>query len=156
MSNRVYVAGASSERNERAKPVIAVLRAVGFHITHDWTVSVDMNCGGNNQPKPTITEDVLRQCAIDDFRGVEAADIFVLLAPQNASTGAWVELGIALAMASACKAVYISGKVDRCIFALMPGCQRFETDEDLLKALAPGSLHRFSFPTLSPHDKGVP
>lgn len=132
MSERVYVAGASSERNERAKPVIAALEAAGYVITHDWTKSVDMH-GANNEAK-TLTKEALAACAIDDVEGVASADVFVLLAPQGPSTGAWVELGVALAVG--CD-IYVSGNVEKCIFTLIPGCRHFDTDAELLAELAP-------------------
>lgn len=124
---QVYVAGASSERNERAKPVIAKLQALGFHITHDWTTSVDMN-----ERNPITDTNVLRKCAENDYNGVKNCEMFVLLSPANASTGAWVELGIALA--SECF-IYISEDNGKCIFGLMNDARYFRTDEELLTFL---------------------
>lgn len=128
--NRVYVAGASSERNERAKPVIVALREMGFRITHDWTVAVDMH-GANNEAK-SLTKEQLAYCAYEDLVGVRMADILVLLAPQNFSTGAWVELGIALERGME---VFVSGSCDKCIFALLKDCRHFESDKELLSAM---------------------
>jgi hypothetical protein len=123
----VYVAGASSERDTRAKPVIAALRDAGFYIYHDWTEAVDMH-GANNE-RGTQTDEALAACAFDDMWGVRAADIFVLLAPSAPSTGAWAELGLAL---SAGCTIFIAGKCDQCIFTWLPQCQRFESDETLV------------------------
>jgi hypothetical protein len=131
--NKVYVAGASSERNERAKHVMAALKAAGYVITHDWTTSVDMNCGPDHQP--IVDDATLTKCAEDDYLGVVVADIFVLLAPQNASTGAWVELGIALGKLGPAR-IYIAGDISKCIFALLiPKHHRFATDVQLIEYL---------------------
>jgi hypothetical protein len=127
----VYVAGASSERAERAQPVIGALSKAGFTITHDWTAAVDMH-GANNE-HGTLTPEELAACAHADLWGVKAADVFVLLAPQKASTGAWAELGVALM--SGCR-VYVAGKCEQCIFTWLPQCERFETDAELVEFLS--------------------
>lgn len=126
----VYVAGASSERAERARPVMRALAKAGYRITHDWTEAVDMH-GANNE-HGTLSAKALADCAYADLSGVRSADIFVLLAPENASTGAWAELGIALL--AGCR-ILISGKSDRCIFTWLPQCLKFDTDEDLVRFL---------------------
>lgn len=129
--NRVYVAGASSERNKRAKPVIAQLKEAGFYITHDWTVDVDMS----EEPGAVVDNYMLADCAQRDLEGVRSCDILVLLAPQNPSTGAWVELGLALG-SSYRQAVYIAGNIDKCIFGLLVReSRRFITDQELVKYL---------------------
>lgn len=128
VDKHVYVAGASSERADRAKPVIAALMKAGFVVTHDWTEAVDMH-GANNE-HGTLTEEDLCACAHADLCGVRQADILVLLAPENASTGAWVELGLALALG---RRVFIAGRCEQCIFTWLPQCQRFETDEALVE-----------------------
>lgn len=130
----VYVAGASSERATRAKPVIQALSEAGYEISHDWTEAVDMQ-GANNE-HGTLSEEDLAACAYEDLWGVTACDIFVLLAPEGQSTGAWAELGLALA--SGCK-ILIAGRCDRCIFAWLPECRKFETDAQLVEFLARNS-----------------
>ena len=124
----VYVAGASAERAKRAKPVMAALSRAGYVITHDWTEAVDMH-GANNEHGQLTPAD-LEECAIADFYGVKTADIVVLLSPEGPSTGAWAELGMALAFR--CQ-VLIAGKCDHCIFSWLPQCRRFDTDAALVE-----------------------
>lgn len=126
----VYVAGASSERAARAKPVIKALSEAGYSITHDWTEGVDLH-GANNE-HGTLTAEDLASCAYEDLWGVKAADTFVLLAPESPSTGAWAELGIALLSGAR---IYIAGSCAQCIFTWLPQCMRFETDADLVRYL---------------------
>jgi hypothetical protein len=131
--NRVYVAGASSERNERAKPVIAALKAAGYEITHDWTVAVDYE---ENHPIDDDSQTTrLYDCAKDDYEGVRTADVFVLLAPQKLSTGAWFEFGVAF-QAGRKNNIYIAGNIDKCIFAhLIQESHKWPDDESLVKAM---------------------
>lgn len=42
---KVYVAGAWVEQHQRARPMIAKLRAVGIEITCDWTIAEGTECG---------------------------------------------------------------------------------------------------------------
>jgi hypothetical protein len=88
---------------------------------------------GANNEHGTLTEEQLAACAHEDLWGVRSADIFVLLAPQRESTGAWVELGVAFM--SGCR-IYIAGECSRCIFTWLPQCELFETDAELTDFLA--------------------
>ena len=124
----VYVAGASSERHERAKPVMSALSKAGYLITHDWTEGVDLH-GANNE-HGTLSQEDMEACAWEDYWGVAESDILVLLAPEKPSTGAWVELGIALAKK---RKILSAGPCDQCIFAWLPGCAKFATDSDLVE-----------------------
>lgn len=122
----VYVAAASSEI-PRAQSVIATLRKIGFSITHDWTVPV-LRYGPLGAPP-----DVLRKEAAEDAAGVLAASLFVLLAPSGPSTGAWWELGLAMAYSIP---VLVSGD-SKCIFTrLLDPAFQYATDTDLLDEMA--------------------
>lgn len=73
---RIYVAGASSEI-ERARRVMAALRAEGHEITFDWTIDFESNEG---------LSDVQRAAYADaDFQGVFLARRVVLLVPVSPS-----------------------------------------------------------------------
>lgn len=88
---RIYVAGASSEI-ERARRVMAALRAEGHEITFDWTIDFESNEG---------LSDVQRAAYADaDFQGVFLARRVVLLVPVSPSVtqGAWWEGGVADAL----------------------------------------------------------
>ena len=126
---KFYLAGASKEV-DRAKAVMNGLRALGHTITHDWTEEVE-------KYKDTIPSDeILSKCALQDFRGVCDADRFILLVPenQNATIGAYVELGMAIAFHIP---VYISGVSDRNIFSYLDGygIEKIKDDETLLKEI---------------------
>jgi hypothetical protein len=123
---RVYVAGSSAERHERAKPVIAALREAGFTITHDWTQAVDMVSDGAE-----LTEEQWSKCAQDDLFGVFEAEVFVFLAPQKPSRGAWVELGFALRRSYS--TIFISGSADPFWERLVD--RRFLSDEATVAAV---------------------
>ena len=134
MKFSVYVAGASSERATRARPVMEALKRAGYDVTHDWTESVDMH-GANNE-HGTLTPAQLERCALEDYRGVRYADYFVLLAPSAASTGAWAELGMAIAFGCT---VLIAGNCDHCIFSwMLPQSSKFATDEELVTFMTRG------------------
>lgn len=124
---KVYVAGASSERVERAKVVMAAIREAGLEVTHDWTI------GMTGSPDSSLSQEDRAKFAEDDIQGVLDADVIAFLAPLkgNQSTGAWVEFGIAIGLD---KPVFASGDLERSIF-----CERaiqFPSDAALVHALA--------------------
>jgi nucleoside 2-deoxyribosyltransferase len=92
---RIYVAGASNEREDRAKPVMRELRDLGLVITHDWTSSMDNPVVG---PDHALTPEQKRKYTEVDLLGVRTADFMLLLVPYNHSAGAWVELGFAFGL----------------------------------------------------------
>jgi hypothetical protein len=81
----IYVAGGSSERDYVAS-VIAALRAAGWTVTCDWTVSSFWAPGCS---KPA--------CALADLAGVLTARTFWLILPSAKSEGSHFELGVAIA-----------------------------------------------------------
>lgn len=123
---KVYVAGASKERYERAIPMMERLRAGGVDVTHDWTV------GMTGAPDSSLSLEERAQYAAEDIRGVLAADVVAFLAPLKgaSSIGAWVELGIAL---GAGKPVFAAGDTTPSIFGELPA--GFPDDESLARAL---------------------
>jgi len=116
---RLYIATASNPLEE-AERRIADARAAGFEITHDWTKDV-RSAGNASLDDPRIRTSAAKA----DLRGVETADVVWLIQPENASTGAWVELGYALALKEAENSkhaakrprIVVSGASTRCIFA---------------------------------------
>lgn len=128
MIRKVYVAGASTERNLRAKPMMAALLDLGYEITHDWTKAVDRHWGRYSE----ITTEQYRKIADDDLLGVLQCDILVLLAPRQPSTGAWVEFGLAIGLQ---KTIFVAGNRDNCIFLHTGGFKLFATDLDLVSSL---------------------
>lgn len=122
---RIYVAGASSQLY-RAKAAIKLVRQLGYEVTVDWPESIEAY-GILSDYKARLGS------ATEDWDGVRAADVVWFLAPEDnyPSTGAWVELGMAI---QAGKRVIASGAcVDACIFTSLVGC--YETDVEALERL---------------------
>ena len=114
----IYIAGASAEIDD-IESKISIVKKAGYLITFDWTEKV-REVGNASPDDPNIR----REAALADLRGVERAEIFWLLKPTNASTGAWVELGAALMLRKYRPGKYpvivVSGVSKKCIFADLP------------------------------------
>ena len=88
---QVYVAGASQDI-PRAKAIMQALRGTGMaEITHDWIPDIENSPGDEN-----LTPEQHRPFAEKDVQGVIKADMLWLLTPEFPSSGAWVELGVAI------------------------------------------------------------
>lgn len=93
---RIYVAGASRERHERALPAIERIRGLGMFVTHDWNAAMTGETVPEQDAK--VSDDVRRHHSELDCNGVRQADFVLLLAPnERGSSGVWVELGLAIA-----------------------------------------------------------
>jgi len=92
---RLYIAGASGEI-DRVTHWMARAREAGYAITCDWPAAIVREGGVANALGPRRAD-----YAKEDLVGVYEARTFWLLAPMNASTGAWVEFGYALALTGA-------------------------------------------------------
>lgn len=88
---RIYVAGASAEIGLIIE-VTRSLREAGWTITYDWTEAVSAFGSAGEE----LTNEAKESFARKDLMGVAEADVFWMLAPQNRSVGAWIELGSAL------------------------------------------------------------
>lgn len=131
MTLRVYVAGASKEP-ERVRAAMEAVRAAGFKITLDWLAAIE-EAGAANEG---LSDEDRRRYAKEDLRSVQRADVVWVLAPESTSTGAWVELGFALAIRDGCGwndlAIVVSGAArTRCIFAALADAE-FDSDEEAL------------------------
>ncbi|HYX20449.1 MAG TPA: hypothetical protein VFA98_06345 [Thermoanaerobaculia bacterium] len=130
---KIYVAGASAEIAD-IEAIIAKLKAAGHTITHDWTVDV-RNAGNNASPDD---DGVRVRAALADLRGVVTSDLTWVRQPESASTGAWVELGGALAMKEGGfpvgrrPLIVVSGPSRKCIFSDLAD-HRFTRHEDALE-----------------------
>jgi hypothetical protein len=87
----VYV-GTKWSRRAEAQAVMAQLRAMGHTITHDWTHEDEM-AGATS----AVRDAHFRGCALADACGVAEAEVFLLL-HDPAARGAYVELGMAIAL----------------------------------------------------------
>ena len=77
----IYVAGGSAERDAIAGYLVQ-LRAAGWTVTYDWPA------------EPEAMRGTL-EAALADVRGIAAARVFWLVAPEAKSEGSHCELGIA-------------------------------------------------------------
>lgn len=109
---KIYIASASAMPHlELVEGYMRGVERAGHTITYDWTRAVRRAGSGSPDDSNTRLEGVL-----NDLAGVRDADLVWLIAPpiESRSTGAWVELGYALACAVP---VITSGDARRCIFA---------------------------------------
>jgi nucleoside 2-deoxyribosyltransferase len=128
---RVYVAGASKEP-ERVRWAMDSLRSAGCKVTLDWLAVIE-KAGSANEG---LSDAQRARAAHDDLVGVQVADVLWVLAPENTSTGAWVELGYALALGTI---VVVSGHArTRSIFAALAG-HEFDSDDEALEHIVSAS-----------------
>ncbi len=83
-----YVA-TSVKNMEAARAAMALLRAAGHEITHDWT-QTDLNLD------PAVRTSAAMECAVADRHGVERAECFLLLNFPGIRA-AYTEMGMAYA-----------------------------------------------------------
>ncbi len=128
---RIYVAGASTER-ERVARYMGALRDAGWEITEDWCAS-EASLGVEDGD---LDEETARRVAMRDLDGVHRADVFWLVAPERPSFGACTELGYAVCQRSTSPVglrIIISGPCSS-IFARLAD-RRYPTHLDALRAL---------------------
>lgn len=108
----VFVAGASAEP-ERVRWAMERVLDQGWIVALDWLDSIEQEGSANDG----LSRAVRARHAEADMDGVLRADALWLLWPAEPSTGAYVELGIALASDVP---VWISGDGhERCIYAAL-------------------------------------
>lgn len=111
------------------------LEALGHSITYKWWEDVEEH----GEDDSAVDGEELFECAQSDMNGVLNCDVFWLLAPTEGGTGAWVELGAAIAKAAMSweaddimtePHIVISGSHDRTLFSILNEVQEcFETHE---------------------------
>ena len=135
MTRRIYVAGASTER-ERIARYMGALRDAGWTITEDWCAS-EASLGKSDAD---LDDETARRVAERDLDGIERADVFWLVAPSSPSFGASTELGYAVARRGSHDAptrIIISGPCPS-IFARLAD-ERFPSHVAALQALTGAS-----------------
>lgn len=90
MTVRVYVAGASAER-DRVRGAMDYITAEGGVVTHDWLAEIE--AAGSSSAG--LTREQRRRAAAANIEAIRQSDVLWLLAPAGRSD-ALVELGIAL------------------------------------------------------------
>lgn len=90
---KVYVASAFDD-HARTRAAQKALRDAGITITHDWTQYVEV------YPTDDAPDADRAVHAKEDLDGVRAADVVLVLTPEDKSRGAgvWIEMGAALAL----------------------------------------------------------
>lgn len=135
---KVYVAGSSAEL-ERAQRAIDFIRSIGWEVVHDWVADVRRERLEGGRQDSDLSDEERRTFAHKDLTSVGDAELVWLLVPNNPSTGAWVELGYALALTRVL--IHIAPR----IIASGPAAagnlfcsllDRFDTDEDAMAELS--------------------
>jgi hypothetical protein len=118
---KIYIAGASAEI-DLIESFISRVRTAGHEITFDWTVKV-REVGSASPDDLSIR----RVAAETDRKGVADSELTWIVQPEasSTSTGAWVELGIALGLKLARPRtdvlvppmLVVSGPSTKCIFS---------------------------------------
>lgn len=134
----IYVA-ACREDVSLVVEYLSKLRAIGFTITHDWTVEI-LKEAAEGRKDTDIPRSELREYAEADlYSGVLDADCFWLLAPPKSGTGCWIEFGAALVAQGLNKSrifqmqeVVVSGAHARTIFTALDGVRCIDTHDDAL------------------------
>jgi hypothetical protein len=91
---RVYIA-ASSREVERVREAQRMLAEWGHDLTLDWlTPMLALIAEGIGDAD--LSREAQAEAASADLRAIDNADALWLLAPREATKGAWVELGYAL------------------------------------------------------------
>ncbi len=106
---RVFVAGASAEA-ERVRAAMDRVEVEGWTLALDWLAAIEKEGTANDMPRAKRAT-----YALIDWDAVRGADVLWLLAPHRPSTGAWVELGLALA--HGVRVVTSGPASERCIYA---------------------------------------
>lgn len=91
MPEKIYVA-ASFEQKDEVRDLFKQLKAAGHTITADWTLHKEIASLISEEERKSLK----RQYAIEDTNGVKQATVYALIIGDRKSTGAHIELGIAL------------------------------------------------------------
>lgn len=91
---RIYVASGSKDL-ERARRVMAALRAAGWVISHDWTDGVLAARADGYGSDAVVPDERANTCADADVAGVRTCDVFLLLRSEPTTFGHPFEAGVA-------------------------------------------------------------
>ena len=127
---KFYIASFVGER-ERTQQIQACLRDRGHEITIDWT-----SFPGVPSPERNARPDEVQAIAVRDLQGIQAADVFVLLAGVADGRAKYAELGAAImsAVQNGKPRIYVLGDSPvHSVFFFHPTVKRVESIEDLLR-----------------------
>ena len=128
--SKLYVA-ASFEQKEQVRQLYDILKSKGHIITADWTTHKEIA----SLPTLEERETLAKQYVIEDTNGVANADVFILLLGERKSTGAHVELGVALGSKNVKQIILVSDDNDSQLFYRHPKVKHVNNTEELLKCL---------------------
>jgi len=129
MAERVYVA-ASFEQRDQVRELYGRLREAGHIITADWTTHQEIISLDSEEEREALK----RKYAIEDTEGVTSATVYALLVGERKSTGAHIELGIALG--AGIGRICLIGKPDGAqLFYSHPAITSFPTVDLFLESL---------------------
>lgn len=129
MAERIYIA-ASFEQRDEVRELYGRLREAGHIITADWTTHKEIVSLESEEEREALK----RQYAIEDTEGVTSATVYVLLLGERKSTGAHIELGIALG-AGIGRICLIGNPDDAQLFYSHPTITTFPTADSFLDSL---------------------
>lgn len=127
-----YVASFVGER-ERTQEIQAYLRERGHEITTDWT-----SLPGVPSPERNDRHDEVQAIAVRDIRGIQAADVFVLLAGVADGRAKYAELGAAImsAVLNGKPRIYVLGdRPVHSVFFFHPTVKRVKSIQEVLEDL---------------------
>ena len=120
---KVYIA-ATFERKEEVKEIQQRFIKQGHVISADWTTHKTI-------AHEAKQEELAKEYAIEDVDGVSSTDLFILLVGERKSTGAHIELGVALG--ANVPNVYVVGETDdSSLFYYHPKVKRIKTIDEIL------------------------
>lgn len=123
---KFYIAS-SYELKQETKKAQEMIKQAGHTITRDWTTHLEVAHAPNS-------EQLSRDYAVEDVASVKEAEVFVLLLGDRKSTGAHIELGIAIG--ANLPRIYLVGEVkDFTLFYKYPGIKCIDSVEGLLAEL---------------------
>lgn len=142
----IYIAGSSgaAERSRVHSVFERVRRMEGVHITHDWLAVVEMEEAkrelepGQRYISQVNMEwnQVAKDCASSDLRGVWEATYFWVMLPKSGGAGLFMECGYSLLCPHHLMRFYTPfDRVERSIFLALPAFTPVESDEEMLQFL---------------------
>jgi hypothetical protein len=129
ISKKVYIA-ASFEQRPDVVEAYKLFQKQGYTISSDWTKHKEIATLATKKEQ----EELSRNYAVEDTNGVAPADIYVLLLGNRKSTGAHIELGIALG-ANVPQIFIVARSIDEQLFYRHPSVKQVQTISQILEIL---------------------
>lgn len=128
--SKVYLA-ASSLEIARVRRCQRALANAGHVLALDWLTPI-LDNAAVGKLDASLPDDEAALHAWTDLEAVRTADVLWLLAPEQQTRGAWVELGFAIAMG---KLTIVSGPAMRCSIFARCATHMVDRDESVLALL---------------------